>query len=79
MHTCKVLQDIEKFMLFMKKVLIILLILIVGSVLTLKFVSRTYFDSDTIMGKIANILNRNNKIDLSCEGIDRDDIRARTD
>ena len=58
----------------MKKVFIIVLILILGSILTLKFVSRPFANSDTIIGRISNILNRNNKVDLSCTGIDRANI-----
>ena len=58
----------------MKKTLIILLILILGGILTLKFVSKSFVNSDTIIGRISNILNRNNKIDLNCYGINKSDI-----
>ena len=57
----------------MKKISITLIILLM-CILTLKFVSKPFANSDTIMGRISNILNKNNKIELKCIDFYKKDV-----
>ncbi len=58
----------------MRKRLIIILILGLIGILTLKLVSKPFANTDTIIGRISNILNKNNTIDLNCIGIEKKEI-----
>lgn len=56
------------------KLILILILSLVICVFVLKFISKNYRNSDSIMGRISNILNWNNNIYLTCKGINKEDI-----
>jgi len=58
----------------MKKWIVIIVVTILSVIMILKFVSKPYVNSDAILGRVSNVLNDNNKISLSCHGIDSDRI-----
>jgi antitoxin component YwqK of YwqJK toxin-antitoxin module len=60
----------------MKKKLLIILISGLIGILILKIISKPFANSDMIIGRISNILNRNNSINLKCVGIDQKDVKV---
>jgi len=58
----------------MKKRLIKVLIIGFISVLILKFLSKPFANSDSILGRISNLLNSNNLIELNSVGLDKKNI-----
>jgi len=57
-----------------KLLLPIILLLLIAGIFFLKFISEPFVNSDTIIGRISNLLNRNNKIELTCMGIEKSEI-----
>lgn len=58
----------------MKKPISILLLLILVSLLGLKLISKSYANSDTLLCRISNLLNRNNTIQLTCHGLVKSEV-----
>lgn len=57
-----------------KKLIVIPAIILVG-VITLKYISKPYVNSDTLLGRVSNILNTNNLLSLNCDGLDMNEVK----
>jgi hypothetical protein len=51
-----------------------MIILLIIGYFSLKHISKPYRNTDTVLGRISNILNENNTIHLVCEGISKSSV-----
>jgi antitoxin component YwqK of YwqJK toxin-antitoxin module len=58
----------------MKKRLIILFISVIIGIFILKTISKSFANTDTLFGRISNVLNDNNTVEICCIGLDKKDI-----
>lgn len=54
--------------------LILLIVVLAIGYVSLKHISKPYRNSDTIIGRISNILNENNKIEIECFGVEENKV-----